>query len=121
MKMLLAFSQEEISQEEIAQAAVIQLSGPLDAETTVQFHLQLNASVESSHYSSLLIDMRHVERIDSAGLMALVTACQLAKLSNKRFCLCSVSPCVRMILELTQLDRVLEILENPAASTKVGV
>jgi len=90
---------------------VIQPEECLNADTALQFYHHLNIAVSSNHYSQLLIDMQQVKQIDSAGLMALISAFKLAKKFNKQLSLCSVSFPVRMILELTQLDKVLEIVE----------
>ncbi|MGB3755469.1 MAG: STAS domain-containing protein, partial [Rivularia sp. (in: cyanobacteria)] len=62
----------------------------------------------------LLVDLKQVEHIDSAGLMALISSCKLAQSLQTRFSLCSVSPSLKIIIELTQLDRVLEIFESKA-------
>ncbi len=94
------------------QAAVIQPLGSLNAGNVTVFQHQLDTAVQSEQHSSLLVDMGKVESIDSAGLMALVSALSTAQRLNKRFSLCSVSHSVRIILELTQLDRVFEILDG---------
>lgn len=95
---------------------VLQPSGPLSADNAIKFQAQLSAAMLSEQHSSFLVDMGSVESIDSAGLMALVSALKMAQGLNKRFSLCSVSHSIRMVLELTQLDRVFEILESPAAA-----
>jgi anti-anti-sigma factor len=93
-------------------AQVIQPAGALNADTANQFQAQLNDAVQSEQHSGLLIDMGLVESIDSAGLMVLVSALKSAQELGKQFHLCSVSFPIRMVLELTQLDRVFEILET---------
>jgi anti-anti-sigma factor len=55
--------------------------------------------------------------LDSAGLIALVAALQRSRMLGKQLYLCSVPPGIRMIFELTQLDRVFEILEEGNQST----
>ncbi len=75
----------------------------------MQFHHQLHAAI-TSHHPVLMVDMQHVEQMNSAGLMALVTAQKLAQKFNKQLSFCSLSHPVRMVLELTQLDRVLQIV-----------
>ncbi len=61
---------------------------------------------------AVLVDLGAVTFIDSAGLMALVSGLKQAKKMGRRFSICSVSPGIRMILELSQLDRVFEIFHN---------
>jgi anti-anti-sigma factor len=97
------------------QATVIQPSGSLSATEAIEFQQQLNAAVLSDESTHLLVDLGKVELIDSTGLMALVSALTTAQRLNKRLGLCAVSHSVRMILELTQLDRVFEIFEGHAA------
>ncbi|HEY9884161.1 MAG TPA: STAS domain-containing protein [Thermosynechococcaceae cyanobacterium] len=94
------------------QTAVLQPLGSLNAGNVIVFQQQLNAAIQSEHHSSLLIDMAQVESIDSAGLMTLVSALSMAQRLNKRFSLCAISHSVRIIFELTQLDRAFEILEG---------
>ena len=99
------------------QVAVIRPSGSLHSGNTILFQQQLKAALLSAQHSSVLVDMTRVESIDSDGLMALVAALSMAQRLNKRFSLCSISHSVRIILELTQLDRAIEILD---ASSAVG-
>ncbi len=98
-----------------SKATVIQPLGSLCASNAVQFQHQINVAVLSEESSNLLVDMGKVDSIDSTGLMALVAALNMAQRLNKRLGLCSVSRPVRMILELTQLDRVFEIFDGHAA------
>ncbi len=95
------------------EAAIVAPKGALNAETVLAFNQQLNHAVLSSRHSSLVVDLQDVDGLDSSGVMALVGAFRLAQTANKRFLLCSVSQSVRMILELTRLDQVLEIIESP--------
>jgi anti-anti-sigma factor len=71
--------------------------------------------VAKERYKNMLVDLEQVESLDSAGLMALVYSLKLAQALDIRFSICSVSPSIRIILELTQLDRVFEIFESVAA------
>ena len=92
-------------------AIALQPSGHINAANAAQFQQQLTTAVNTGT-SAILVDMVKVESLDSAGLMALVSALSLAQSQNKQFSLCGVSPSIRIIFELTQLDRVFEIVEN---------
>jgi len=94
------------------QSAILRPIGPLSAENVVKFQHQLNTAVLSEQHADLLVDMGQVESIDSDCLMALVSALTTAQRLNKSLSLCSLSRSVRIIFELTQLDRVFEILES---------
>lgn len=97
------------------QAAIIRPCGHLNAVNAAEFQQQLNTAVLSEQNNALVIDMSQVESLDSAGLMALVSTLNLAKANEKRLSLCSVSTSIRIVFELTQLDRVFEIFESISA------
>ncbi|MEL7038124.1 MAG: STAS domain-containing protein [Cyanobacteria bacterium J06592_8] len=59
-----------------------------------------------------ILDLAKVEFIDSSGLGALVTALKLARQRGCRLVLCHPSATVKMILEITQLDRAFEIFDE---------
>ena len=89
---------------------VVQPSGSLTAKNASEFQEQLMNVISSQHCKALLVDLGAVDTLDSAGLLALVSALSLAQRLNKQFSLCEVSPSIRIIFELTQLDRVFDIL-----------
>lgn len=98
-----------------SQMTVIQPCGHINAANAAVLQRQLMAAVSSQQYSNLLVDMSQIESLDSAGLMALVSTLTAAQKLDQRFGLCSVSPAIRIIFELTQLDRVFEIFESREA------
>lgn len=95
---------------------VVQPCGHLNASNAAGLQQQLVSAVSSRRSSTVLVDMGQVESLDSAGLMALVSALTLSQRLDQRFGLCCVSPSIRIIFELTQLDRVFEIFESRSAS-----
>jgi anti-sigma B factor antagonist len=97
-----------------AQGAMFPVQGHVNAASAPDFQEQLTAMV-SSDATAILVDMSQVESFDSAGLMVLVSALSLAQRLDKRFSLCCVPASARIMLELTQLDRVFEILPSPVA------
>ncbi|MEA5566981.1 MULTISPECIES: STAS domain-containing protein [unclassified Anabaena] len=92
--------------------AVIRPQGYLNATNALEFERDLSTTLAQDDVSSLLVDLAAVESFDSSGLMSLVSALKLAQSLNKGFQLDSVSPAIRMILELTQLDEVFDLSEG---------
>jgi len=84
----------------------------LNAATSEGFERQLITAISAPGVVTVLVDFAAVTFIDSAALMALVSGLKQAKKMGRRFSICSVSPGIRMILELSQLDRVFKIFEN---------
>ena len=84
----------------------------VSAANSKELHDQINDMFNSSPPSMLLINMEKVEFMDSAGLMVLVNAFNRAKDLDMLLQLRSVNESVRMIFELTQLDKVFDIVED---------
>jgi anti-sigma B factor antagonist len=96
----------------ITPMTTVEPSGAVSAANVNEFENQLNNAVSSENNQILLVDMTQVDFLDSAGLMALVKGFRLAQSLGRRFILCSLAPSVKMIFELTQLDRVFEIFDS---------
>ena len=94
------------------QVTTFKPEGFLSAANASEFLERLTAEVKSSKASPLLVNMEAVEFMDSAGLMALISAFRLAESLGRRFCLCSLAPSVKIMFELTQLDKAFEIFED---------
>ena len=86
--------------------------GFLSAANASEFLERLTVEVKSSVDSALLVNMEAVEFMDSAGLMALIKAFRLSESLGRRFGICSLAPSVRIMFELTQLDKAFEIFED---------
>ncbi|NJL83727.1 MAG: STAS domain-containing protein [Chloroflexaceae bacterium] len=98
-----------------AKVSTFKPSGYVSAANASSFEQQLKDAIVSQDYSVFLVDMSGVEFLDSAGLMALVSACRLVQTIGKRFSLCSIPPSVRIVFELTGLDSVFEIFGSSSA------
>jgi anti-sigma B factor antagonist len=91
---------------------VIRPEGCLNAANAWEFERYLTTGLAIDDISILVVDLAAVESLDSAGLMALLSAHKLAVSLGRSFRLCSVAPSIKIIFELTQLDRVFEISES---------
>ena len=92
--------------------AIIKPQGNLNAVNALEFERDLTAVLRQDNNQVLLVNLEKVELLDSSGLMSLVSALKLAQNLGKHLSLCCVSPSIKIIFELTQLDRVFEIFEN---------
>ncbi|PSR19708.1 anti-anti-sigma factor [filamentous cyanobacterium CCP3] len=92
--------------------AIFQAQGSLNASNAPEFHASLMQNIQSDLASGLFVDMSQVESLDSAGLISLVSALKHARQLQKRLCLCSVPPTIRIVFELTQLDRAFEMVDE---------
>jgi len=91
---------------------IVTIQKDINAENAAELRQFLADIVSAQETSSVMIDMSNVGALDSTGLMILVSTLTLAQHLNKQFGLFGVSTAVRIIFELTQLDRVFDILES---------
>lgn len=96
----------------VKRVTVFQPVGHITSSNAAKLQQELAEAISSASSTGLLVDMSKVESLDSTGLLALVSALRLAQKLNKRLSLVSLAPSIRLIFELTQLDKVFEILES---------
>ncbi len=70
------------------------------------------AQIEGDRHQIWAIDMTDVEFIDSSGLGALAVGLKTAQKQGCRLVICNLQPTVRLIFEISQLDRVFEIVDS---------
>ncbi len=94
------------------QITAIRPSGALNATNTLELEQEITTALTQNDSTILLVDLEKVESIDSAGLMVLIAGLKLSQTLGHRLVLGKVSPAVKIILEVTQLDRVFEVFEG---------
>lgn len=94
---------------------VICPSGILNAESASKFEQQLISAIHSSCDGELVVDMSNVESLDNAGLVSFMSALNTARGKSRRLSICSAPPAIRIVFELTQLDRVFTMVEQMPA------
>jgi anti-anti-sigma factor len=101
------------TQQQPGQTRVV-LIGELDIESTGGLEQQL-AAIEVDSPGTLVLDLRRVEFIDSTGLRALIAADQRARSDGRRLAVVRGPDAVARLLNVTQLDQRLEIVDDPDA------
>lgn len=91
---------------------VICPSGVLNAESASEFEQELVAAMRAHCDNEIVVDMSEVESLDNAGLVSFMSALNAARAKSKRLSICSAPPSVRIVFELTQLDRVFTMVEQ---------
>ncbi len=86
---------------------VLELSGILDGIRGNDLRREVS-NIVASGSDILLLDMKEVKFIDSSGLGALVSAMQIVRNANGKLFVCSISDQVRMLFELTKMDRIFQ-------------
>ncbi len=96
-----------------SQAVLIQPSGQLDQETGKTLSQTL-MQLDLKSNQVWILDLSHIDFVDSAGLSALITGLHLANKRQNRLVLHRLRPSVKLVFEITRLDQVFEIVETSA-------
>jgi anti-sigma B factor antagonist len=100
------------------QVMALQLLPRLDAHNVGWLNQQIERLGQEGG-SMWVLDMSSVEFLDTPGLVGLVAARQAACDANVQLVLCGLRRPIRMILDLSQLDRVFAIVETMDALPSV--
>lgn len=93
---------------------IIQPSGILDGTKANQFRQDISDLVEGGA-DIVLIDFADITFMDSSGLGALVLALKTVRAAGSQLFVCSINEQIRILFELTSMDRVFEIFPNREA------
>ncbi|MEH2460461.1 STAS domain-containing protein [Nostoc sp.] len=102
------------------QVKVIKLIGNLNATTSQDFRQKIT-DILVSGAKIVLVDFQDVTFMDSSGLGALVLAFKTLRAADTKLVLCSVNEQVRILFELTNMDKVFEIFPSQDAFNQVLV
>ena len=101
----------EIELKDIGEHKVISVSGEVDLYNVSELKKAL-FSVTDGTYSSVVVDLKDVNYMDSSGIGALVAGQKKMRAHNGKFALINIHDDVLNILKLATLDRFLTIYED---------
>jgi anti-anti-sigma factor len=90
---------------------VFQPSGILDGSESQDFRQEISEIVDSGA-KIILVDFENVTFMDSSGLGALVLAFKTLRDADIKLVICSINEQVRILFELTGMDKVFEIFPS---------
>lgn len=93
--------------------APVTVAGKLHELVRGQEHRLLNQLEPIVREHSVTLDMRQIERIDAAGIAALISLYGAAHAAGHEFTIVNASHRVDEILQIVGLDRILISRENP--------
>jgi anti-anti-sigma factor len=94
------------------QKVILEPKESITSANANDFEVMITQALHQSDYSGYLVDMQKVNFLDNAGLMALVSAFRLAKSLGKQLSLCSITPTVQIVFDLTRLDSIFHFVES---------
>ena len=89
----------EITEQHTDKITIVEIKGRIDINTAKAFAERLTSLIKAGH-ARLVVDLKQIIYISSAGFRALLIAGQLAKGINGTVVLCSLSADVRKLFEI---------------------
>ncbi|MFQ4145771.1 STAS domain-containing protein [Chlorogloeopsis sp. ULAP02] len=93
------------------QVRIVKPSGILDSTKSQEFREKIAETLESGA-KVVLVNLEDVTFMDSSGLGALVLAFKTLRAVESKLVVCSMNEQVRILFELTGMDKVFEIFTN---------
>ena len=90
---------------------VIEPSGILDGIKGNQLRRDV-ADILDKGAEIILVDLQNVTFMDSSGLGSILLACKTVRAGGSKFYICSINDQIRMLFELTKMERVLTPFAN---------
>ncbi len=87
---------------------VVRPSGIMDGTQCRNFRHEIVSLLEDSA-TSIVIDFQNVTFMDSSGLGTLVLCLKTVRTAGADLYLCSINEQIKMLLELTSMDKVFEV------------
>ena len=98
----------------------IEPSGILDGTKATSFRQEISAQVNAGA-SVVVIDLKEVTFMDSSGLGALVLALKTIRATECELVVCSINEQIKILFELTSMDRVFKIFPNREEFEKANI
>lgn len=89
----------------------LQPAGVLDGVSAGQLRKEVS-DIVAEGADTVLLDLKDVTFIDSSGLGVLVATLKMVRAAGGKLVICSINDQVKMLFELTSMDRVFEIYAN---------
>jgi anti-sigma B factor antagonist len=93
---------------------VIEPAGILDSTQAESFRLAVDEALAEG-VDVILIDLKQITFIDSSGLGSLVMVLKKVRALERKMYICSINDQVRMLFDLTGMDRVFDLLPDRSA------
>ena len=106
-----------VAETNASQVQILRLNGRFDAYEVPAVAAFLNEKIDAGQ-NNLVVNLSNVGFIDSAALSTLVQAMKRARQSGGDCRLCALQQSVRIIFELTRLDRAFQIFSDEAVATQ---
>jgi anti-sigma B factor antagonist len=102
----------EIATRQAGNATIVDVVGDITLYNSPEVRKVLLGLLREKRVPRVIVNMKSVKYIDSAGVASLVEGLKVSRDLKSRFALYGLSPAAREVLELTRLNKVFEIHES---------
>ena len=102
----------EIATRQSGNATIVDVTGDITLYSSPEVRKVLLRLLRETRSPEVLVNMKSVKYIDSAGVASLVEGLKVSRDLKSRFALYGLSRAAREVLELTRLIRVFEVHET---------
>lgn len=100
-----------IETESFENAFLITPFGDIDLSQSDHLRQVIKKTIESMT-QKIVVDLSHVQYMDSSGVATLIEGLQLARTSGRELLLCSLTQSVEAVLQLSKLDQIFDIFPS---------
>jgi len=102
----------EIATRQAGNATIVDVVGDITLYNSPEVRKVLLGLLREKRVPRVVVNMKSVKYIDSAGVASLVEGLKVSRDLKSRFVLYGLSPAAREVMELTRLNKVFEIHES---------
>ena len=99
----------DISQEELPDRTVVQVTGRLDTVHAKEFEAYMSDTIRDTS-AGIVIDMAGVNYVASSGLRSLLTAAKQMRAASRDLALSNLQPNVREVFDISGFSTIFKIL-----------
>ena len=96
---------------------IVEAEGILDGNSAIQIRRRISECLKQNA-DIILLDLKAVTFIDSSGLGALVAALKTVRSAQAQLYICSICDQVKILFELTSMNRVFQVFPDRATFEK---
>lgn len=102
----------EIATRQAGDATIVDVVGDITLYNSPEVRKVLLGLLREKRAPRVIVNMKSVKYIDSAGVASLVEGLKVSRDLKSRFALYGLSPAAREVLELTRLNKIFEIHDS---------
>lgn len=101
----------DLSVTEHGDIKIIHLEGKLDVNLSIEIETEFEKMIDNGT-KNMILDLKRVEYLSSSGLRIFISAMRKLKENGGKLVLCDITPMVKKIFKIVELEDLFEIYDN---------